>query len=556
MKRARLCWIGIGAFAAAVGLSTFWLPAPLPFDAPSGKFSALRAVEHVKAIAKAPHPTGSPENARVREYVLARMQDLGLKPSEVRGALNGATAVTLYGELAGTQSASPAILLVTHYDSTPRGPGAADDASGVATILETIRALKARGPLRNTIGVLITDGEEMPGVLLGSHTFVRDRPDFVKRLRLVVNLEARGNHGPVLMFETGSGNRGLIECFSRACPLPAAGSFSEEIYRRMPNDTDFTEFLKAGKRGFNFGFVGGLEYYHSPRDTAENLSQRTLQHYGECVLPLAAHLGQADDIALARCLEPGDATFFTLCRGLLVHYPMWLARVLAWGTAGLFVFALTRGIWRSALRVRFLLASLVVSLLAVGLAVGVGIGAVWLLVRHFNPRKFGPFVVDLPHEGAFLAGILLVVVAITLGLRVWLLRRAHEGERLAGALVLWVALVLTTNALLPGAGYLFVWPALSGTIALLLSCKPDTAVFRRPWLRTLLTAAPAPLLLAPTIVLLLQAITIGIAPVATALTALVVCLMPLGPSSRRAPEEPLRPMLEEQLSKPVGSATT
>ncbi len=556
MKPERWWWILICAFAAAVGLSTFWLPAPLPVDAPPTSFSAARALEHVKAIAQAPHPTGSRENVRVREYVLARMRELGLKPREMIGELNDLKAVNLYGELEGMQPSTPPVLLVAHCDSTPRGPGAADDASGVATILETIRALKAGGPLRNTLGVLITDGEELPGVLLGSNTFVRDHPDLVKGLRLVVNLEARGNHGPVLMFETGRDNRGRIGFFGQACPLPVAGSFSEEIYRRMPNDTDFTEFLRAGKRGFNFGFVGGIEYYHTPQDTPDNLNLRTLQHYGECVLPLAAHLGQANNEALGQCSKPGDATFFTLWRGLLVHYPSWLARTLAWATAGLFVFALVKGLWRSALRFRFIVMSVTVNLIAVVLATAVGAGAVFGLVRHFKPRQFGPFVVGLPHEGGFLAGTLLVAIAITLVLRVWLLRRANTSEGLAGALVVWVALALTANALLPGASYLFVWPALFGTIALLLSDRRGERRGGRALLLNLLAGAPAPLLLAPTILLLLQAITIGIAPVASALVALAVCLMPFGRSPSRPADEQPRVGTEEQGAGPAGVPAT
>src|SRR6185436_6942093 len=121
--------------------------------------------------------------------------------------------------------------------------------------------------------------------------------------------------------QTGRDNDQLIRLFSAACPLPVTASFSEEIYRRMPNDTDFTECLKAGKRGYNFAFVGGIKYYHTPQDTPGNLSQRTLQHYGDCVLPLMRQLGQADEVTLAGLLQTGDATFFPLCRGALVHYP-------------------------------------------------------------------------------------------------------------------------------------------------------------------------------------------------------------------------------------------
>ncbi len=534
MKWERVVWMIFGAAGAAVGLSIFWLPAPLPADAPPTSFSAARALEHVKAIAKAPHPAGSAEDRRVREYVLKQMNELGLRPREIAARQGELEMVNLYGELAGTSPAPPPLLLVSHYDSTPYGPGAADAASGVATILETIRALKAQGPLPNSLGVLITDAEELG--MTGAAALARDHPDLFRDVRLVLNLEARGNHGPVLMFETGPDNARLVQLFGRACPAPVAASFSQDIYRRMPNDTDFTVFERAGKRGFNFAFVGGVAYYHSPRDTPENLSLRTLQHCGTCVLPLVAELGRADRRSLDNLFRPGDATFFPVGRGQLVFYPAWLARVLAFVTAGLFVFAVGKGLCNSGLRIGRTLLSLGVSLLAVVLVTGVGVGSVFGLVRLWKARNYGPFVLGLPFEDGFLLGLLVVAGAITLALRTWLLRRTNYFEALAGAVAIWVAFTVTAAVALPGASYLLLWPALCGTVPLVLpENRPDRPA-RRLLQRAALTAMPAALLLAPTIVLLHQAITLGVAPVSMALTALAACLMPLRHRAGPSPE--------------------
>ena len=539
MKPTQLSWVVFCALAAALGLSSFWLPAPLPAGASPTLFSAARALEHVKAIAQAPHPTASAENRRVREYVLAQMGELALKPRAIEGQQGGVKLVNLYGELEGTQPAKPPILLVTHYDSTPNGPGAADDATGVATILETVRALEARGPLRNRIGILITDGEELG--LMGAKAFIRDQPDLWRDVRLVVNLEARGNHGPVLMFETGRDNGGLIRLFSQACPVPVAASFSQDIYRRMPNDTDFTVFMNAGKRGFNFSFVGGLAYYHSPQDTPANLSLRTLQHYGSCLLPLTAQLGQADDQALERCLSPGDATFFPLWRGRLAHYSSGLAWGLALATAGLFAIVLGQGFWRSTVRVKAVAISLGVSLLTAVLTMGMGTAVVFGLVRLFRSRNYGPFVIGLPFDGVFLAGLLLMAATVTLGLRAWLLRNAKPNEGLAGSLMVWVSLTVAAAWTLPGASCLFVWPALCGTLALLFSDARGPGAGGTSLFLVLLTAAPAPWLLAPTILLLHQAITIGIAPISMGFVALAICLMPLRPASKPITPSPAPP---------------
>ena len=46
------------------------------------------------------------------------------------------------------------------------------------------------------------------------------------------------------MFETSADNAKLVELYGRT-PKPVGTSFAVEIYRLLPNDTDFTPFRKA-----------------------------------------------------------------------------------------------------------------------------------------------------------------------------------------------------------------------------------------------------------------------------------------------------------------------
>ena len=62
---------------------------------------------------------------------------------------------------------------------------------------------------------------------------------------VVLNFEARGTTGPAIMFETSRGNADLVGVFAEAAPHPVATSFAVEVYRMLPNDTDFTPFLRA-----------------------------------------------------------------------------------------------------------------------------------------------------------------------------------------------------------------------------------------------------------------------------------------------------------------------
>ena len=125
MKSAAALPLGLCAIAIGLGLSVSWLPAPLPVDGPVTEFSAVRAWQHVSAIARQPHPATSEENRRVRAYLVKSMTELGLTVRELPGKQEGTALGNLYAELPATAGGQPAILLVSHYDSVPAGPGAA-----------------------------------------------------------------------------------------------------------------------------------------------------------------------------------------------------------------------------------------------------------------------------------------------------------------------------------------------------------------------------------------------------------------------------------------------
>ncbi|KAK0349456.1 hypothetical protein LTR94_033070, partial [Friedmanniomyces endolithicus] len=120
------------AFLLAVW--TTQAPKPRAADAPAVAFSAARAMTDIEQIARAPHPVGSPEHARVRAYLSARLTQLGLEVSEQAGPLSPASvkrlaraggdpaaagnqAINLIGVLPGKDRSQPAVMLMAHYDT-------------------------------------------------------------------------------------------------------------------------------------------------------------------------------------------------------------------------------------------------------------------------------------------------------------------------------------------------------------------------------------------------------------------------------------------------------
>src|SRR5688500_3218269 len=167
-------WI---AFNAAL------VPESRPIGAPVTEFAADRAFLDVALLAPEPHPIGSPANARVRDALVGRMAELGLSPQvrpgvgvlqrpEYPDLVVAGPVENVVGVLPGRDRTKPALAIMSHYDSVPGSPGAADDIMGVAASLEAIRAIKARGTPARDVMMIVTDGEEA-GLLGANHFFRR-----------------------------------------------------------------------------------------------------------------------------------------------------------------------------------------------------------------------------------------------------------------------------------------------------------------------------------------------------------------------------------------------
>ncbi len=309
------------ALAALLTSQAYLPPAAKPASIASTQFSGTRAQALLGELVGdgVPHPGGSVAAATVRRRLVAILTRLGYQPTIQAGFACDewgacASVQNVLARLDGTETGGPAVLLASHYDSVPAGPGASDDGAGVAVNLEVARVLKSRGPARHSIILLFDEGEEQG--LLGAHAFVESHP-WAKQVRAVVNVEARGTSGGSLMFETGSANNWLIQMYARAVPHPMTSSIYYAVYKLLPNDTDFSVFHPFGYEGFNFANIGEVARYHTPLDDFENTDPRTIQHHGENAL------GTIVALANAPLDNPpaGEAVFFDVLGRWVIHWP-------------------------------------------------------------------------------------------------------------------------------------------------------------------------------------------------------------------------------------------
>jgi hypothetical protein len=114
-----------------------------------------------------------PGNKLAAEYLFETYTAFGYRPEyqwfSPRNALGGKTANVL-ATLKGTINPELVYVVSSHYDSVAGGPGADDDSSGTAALLETARIMAAH-PQPATIIFASFTGEESG--LLGSREFVR-----------------------------------------------------------------------------------------------------------------------------------------------------------------------------------------------------------------------------------------------------------------------------------------------------------------------------------------------------------------------------------------------
>lgn len=339
------------ALAGALLLAWTGARTPAPEHRPvalsTGGFNVPTALYDIGRIAAKPHPTGSAQNAVVRDYLVGRMTTLGVKPSIQSGlAINstergggwvlGGQVQNIIGVLPGRDRSTPALAIMAHYDSVPASPGAADDATGTAVALEVMRALAARGTPERDVILILTDGEEAG--LLGAHLFFAEHP-LRGRVGMLINLESRGGGGRANMFQTGPGNGALIPLFAKTAYQPISNSLAVFLYSRMPNDTDFTVSSAAGVRGLNFAFIGRQFDYHSPTSTPANLDVGSVISMGRQTLNAASALAFADAL-------PGkapDVVYSQTFGDHLLAYPAWGGWVVLLIAAGLLGLAVRRG---------------------------------------------------------------------------------------------------------------------------------------------------------------------------------------------------------------------
>lgn len=521
--------LGVFLFLAVAVCASLYLynpPSPSAGTAPPSEFSSQRAMAHLQEVARSPRPMGTLRHSEVRDYIVKELTGLGLTPqvqkatavtTRLGSPYPAATVHNILARLPGSES-TKAVMIASHYDSVPTGPGANDDGCAVAAMLETARALKSGPGLLNDVIFLFTDGEE-PG-LLGAQAFVDEHP-WVKDVGLVLNLEARGSQGPSIMFETSDQNGWLIDQYAGAATHPIASSLTYDLYKLLPSDTDFTIFRKAGLPGLNFAYIGKSIHYHTAADNLLTVDEATLHHHGANALALARHFGGVSLEDRRR----EDAVYFNLLGSFIVRYPAWAAIPLTLAISLAFAAVLIFGMMRKRLMFGAVSASFFFWLLA-SAAAALAASIIWGITVSIHSQYLAIPFGDTYNSAFYMLALVALVVALGSALFNLAGRWISLLDLAMGALLCWLMLMVLTSLYLPGVSYLFTWPLVFGLVCvatLVFAKEPDQLSGSQVAL-LLICAAPSVLLVVPNVYQILLALTISSSEAVMVLVMLLLAL--------------------------------
>ena len=257
---------------------------------------------------------GTPELDRAAGRIADAMRDAGLEPEgDSVGSYfqNGPASVggqdvtfkNVVGKLRGTKPewAKAGVVVAAHYDHLGLGgapahvandgkihPGADDNASGVAVLLELAKQMAAAGAAPRTVLFVAFSGEEQG--LLGSKLFVARRPSDAATFAMV-NLDTVGRlgQGTILVLGAASADE-WIHVVNGAGYVTGA---SVKAVMNDPGGSDQKSFIDAGVPAVQL-FTGANVDYHTPADTADKIDADGLVKVAAVTREIVAYLAERD----------------------------------------------------------------------------------------------------------------------------------------------------------------------------------------------------------------------------------------------------------------------
>ncbi|MCW2949006.1 MAG: aminopeptidase [Thermoleophilia bacterium] len=255
------------------------------------RMRADQTIRHIAALNSEPRTWKTPGYEKGLNYVLHELEAIGGWDVQVEALPIGGFGSSVVRNIVTTRSGTAAeadggrklVLAGAHLDSVPRGPGANDNASGSATLIELARSF-AGIDTADDIKLVWFDGEEAG--LLGSHAYAKKHVDDAPRTIAMVNMDMVASiHGRVgydLGIRTGQGVSDAIKGVQLRTGLSAVE------YAERHTRSDHASFDRWDIPAIDFGVsvrdvTHDDPYYHTPHDTVDKINSDVLEGYGDLI---------------------------------------------------------------------------------------------------------------------------------------------------------------------------------------------------------------------------------------------------------------------------------
>lgn len=476
MKKKFLVWTSI---VVTLGLILTMMGLHFSYNKSSYDYSMDNILTHIETISKDKHSIYDTENIdEVRDYIKNELDSYGVDyHSVVHQEYDTVIPYTqdevhvkfenIYVDIKGESDTY--ILLMAHFDSSPRktkygqvtegSHGAMDDGYGVANLLEIARILSTQTNLKNGVKIAFLDGEEVG--MKGSYELVDNYSSWLTGVNFVINVESRGNRGPLYVFRTNEENTNTIKFFKKA-GFPFAFSMASDIFGLLPNATDFDAFLNAGYAGVDMANIDSLKYYHNQNDIYDNINKETIKKYQDTLLPLIEEYVSEEKYSDLNYFESeSKSIFFTLFPDVVVSYSEnvgWIFCIIL--LVAYFVINLISLITKNHRFLKSLLSS-ICWIMYFGVSFGLGYGIIKLLALVYNQPfnfMFTPFI-----SGQFVYLVVISLLITVLGILWYKLQRKMKIDSmssLVGAEFVFLLLYVASMFVLPGVSFALMIPLL------------------------------------------------------------------------------------------------
>lgn len=244
--------------------------------------TAASAMIHVQHLTETvgPRVAGSAKEREAIDYVIRQLTDMGYTPKRQAVSLwNQMTSSNVIATLPGN---GRVVIIGAHLDSVARAPGANDNASGVAVLLELGRHFRERKPLPTVHLVFFCaeegqyrNGRSVKGTgRRGSAVYAKSlSAETRSRLTAMVNMDMVGAGPPKLNIGdmSSKGHEPALQCLDVARQLKVPVEFDQ-----FGGMSDYRPFHDAGLPIVALAW-GNDPSHHTPRDRAEIIDPKKLE---------------------------------------------------------------------------------------------------------------------------------------------------------------------------------------------------------------------------------------------------------------------------------------